>query len=399
MQNQLDFYSALEKLLGSVKRLPSVETQDLSNCFGRVLAVNLVSDNNIPAFNNSQVDGYAFRFSDFIEDKFYNVSQRIPAGSTSTVLQPDTIARIFTGAELPVGADSVIMQEDTESNEKKGIKLKKKIRLGENIRKKGCDLKSGEVFFKKGRKLTAADIGMCASVGLAALQVYKPIKVGVFSTGDELKQPGEKLNKAQLYDSNRPMILGLVKQLGFETLDLGWLPDDLESTVNGLEEASKKVDAVLTCGGVSVGEEDHLKDAVRKVGKLQLWQINMKPGKPFAFGEIGDAFFLGMPGNPVSAWVTFSLLCQPFLCKLNGMFPNNFRFTLAKANFNYENRGQRREFLRVRLNEDGLIELFERQNSQVLSSICFSDGLVEVPVKKEIVKGDLVNFYSFQSAV
>ena len=222
MQNQLDFYSALEKLLGSVKRLPSVETQDLSNCFGRVLAVNLVSDNNIPAFNNSQVDGYALRFSDFTEDKFYNVSQRIPAGSTSTALQPDTIARIFTGAELPVGADSVIMQEDTESNEKKGIKLKKKIRLGENIRKKGCDLKTGEVFFKKGRKLTAADIGMCASVGLAALQVYKPIKVGVFSTGDELKQPGEKLNKAQLYDSNRPMILGLVKQLGFQTLNVVW---------------------------------------------------------------------------------------------------------------------------------------------------------------------------------
>ena len=146
MQNQFDFYSALEKLLGSVKRLPSVETQDLSNCFGRVLAANLVSDNNIPAFNNSQVDGYAFRFSDFIEDKFYNVSQRIPAGSTSTALQPNTVARIFTGAELPVGADSVIMQEDTENNEKKGIKLKKKMRLGENIREKGCDLKSGEVF-------------------------------------------------------------------------------------------------------------------------------------------------------------------------------------------------------------------------------------------------------------
>ena len=397
MQKLIEFDQALKTLLVSIDSNVGTTKLNLSECLGRILAEDVTSLIDIPGFDNSQVDGYAARSSEVSEGKEFVVSQRIPAGSNPTSLEKGTVARIFTGAEPPSGSDCIIMQEDVKKIGDQKVELLKSVEVGENIRKRACDLKTGEVFFKKGRQLSSADLGLCASVGKVSMQVYEKITVGVFSTGDELKQPGEKLERGQLFDSNRPMILNCVKNMGINCIDFGCLPDRLEPTMKALKSASEKVDAIITCGGVSVGEEDHLKDAVKELGELKLWKINMKPGKPFAFGKLGKSAYLGLPGNPVSAWVTFSLLCRPFILKLNGKELGKTLFTMARTNFDYENINSRREFLRVTIDSTGNLQLYARQNSQILSSICFCDGLIEVDPKQTIKAGDNVKFYNFSS--
>ena len=397
MQTLIEFDQALTELLASTMREPTKTTVALSSCAGRILAEDVTSLIDIPGFNNSQVDGYAARSDEVKRGKEFEISQRIPAGSRPTSLKKNTVARIFTGAEPPEGSDCIVMQEDTKLIGDQKIQFLKTADIGENIRSRACDLKTGQLFFNKGRQLSPADIGLCASVGKVSLQVFEKITVGVFSTGDELRQPGEKLERGQLFDSNRPMIINCVKNLGLNCIDFGSLPDRLDTTISAIESAKKKVDALITCGGVSVGEEDHLRNAVEQLGDLKLWKINMKPGKPFAFGNLGKSAYLGLPGNPVSAWVTFSLLCRPFLLKLSGV--NDPKPVLIKAQIgsNYENLTSRREFLRVNVNSGGMVNIYERQNSQILSSICFCDGLVEVEPYQSLKVGDLVNFYNFSS--
>lgn len=385
---------AVEYLLGSIESTSAVEEISIVKSCGRILAENLKASQNIPPFDNSQVDGYAVKTSDINLSNLFSVSQRIPAGCPSSPLVNKTIARIFTGALIPKNADAVVMQEDVDLVNDR-VRFSKKINPGQNIRKKGSDLKQDKVFFNTGRVLTAADVGMCASVGLNNLQVFEKISVGVFSSGDELKQPGENLSEGQIYDSNRPMILSLVNLLGLEPVDMGCLPDDLNQTTRLLAEASNKVDIILTCGGVSVGEEDHIKTAVETLGSIKMWKIKIKPGKPFAFGSIGNTPFLGVPGNPVSAWVTFALLCRPFLIKRAGGISLENTSLLLECNFEWPKSSNRQEFLRGKVNREGKLEIFNNQNSQILSSICFSEGLIEIPIDTVVRKGDKIKFFPF----
>lgn len=385
---------AIEFILQTIGSNPESETVPIEKSNKRFLAERLSSNDDIPPFDNSQVDGYAVNTNHIQLNTPITISQRIPAGSNPYELEKSTTARIFTGAVIPESSDAIVMQEEVKIENGQAVFVKK-ILPGQFIRKRGCDLKKNQIFFERGRLLSAADVGMCASVGLKNLQVFKKLKVGVFSSGDELKQPGEKLNAGEIYDSNRPMILSLIKALGLDTLDMGCLPDDLNQTIKQIANASDKVDIILTCGGVSVGEEDHIKAAVETLGSINLWKIKIKPGKPFAFGYIGKTAFMGMPGNPVSAWVTFALLCRPYIIKrAGGNVPGNSTLFL-ESNFEWSKPNDRQEFLRGKINEDGKLEIFKNQNSQILSSICFSEGLIEIPTKTSVRKGDKLRYYPF----
>lgn len=385
---------AIKFILQTIGSNPESETVPIEKSSRRFLAERLSSNDDIPPFDNSQVDGYAVNTNHIQLNTPITISQRIPAGSDPYELEKSTTARIFTGAVIPKSSDAIVMQEEVKIENGQAVFVKK-ILPGQFIRKRGCDLKKNQIFFERGRLLSAADVGMCASVGLKNLQVFKKLKVGVFSSGDELKQPGEKLNAGEIYDSNRPMILSLIKALGIDTLDMGCLPDDLNQTIKQIANASDKVDIILTCGGVSVGEEDHIKAAVETLGSINLWKIKIKPGKPFAFGYIGKTAFMGMPGNPVSAWVTFALLCRPYIIKrAGGNVPGNSTLFL-ESNFEWSKPNDRQEFLRGKINEDGKLEIFKNQNSQILSSICFSEGLIEIPIKTSVSKGDKLRYYPF----
>ena len=385
---------AIKFILQTIGSNPESETVPIEKSSRRFLAERLSSNDDIPPFDNSQVDGYAVNTNHIQLNTPITISQRIPAGSNPYELEKSTTARIFTGAVIPKSSDAIVMQEEVKIENGQAVFVKK-ILPGQFIRKRGCDLKKNQIFFERGRLLSAADVGMCASVGLKNLQVFKKLKIGVFSSGDELKQPGEKLNAGEIYDSNRPMILSLIKALGLDTLDMGCLPDDLNQTIKQIANASDKVDIILTCGGVSVGEEDHIKAAVETLGSINLWKIKIKPGKPFAFGYIGKTAFMGMPGNPVSAWVTFALLCRPYIIKrAGGNVPGNSTLFL-ESNFEWSKPNDRQEFLRGKINEDGKLEIFKNQNSQILSSICFSEGLIEIPIKTSVSKGDKLRYYPF----
>jgi len=391
----IEFDEALSFLLKKSVEPQKVEKVLVARSFNRVIAEDLFAPFNVPLFDNSQVDGYALGASAMKAGKKIKVSQRIAAGDSGKEIQPEEAARIFTGARVPAGTKAIAMQEDVENSGHNIICLKSDPRPMENIRFTGADLKRGNVFFKKGRCLSAADIGLCSSVGLKTIKVFEKIRVGVFSSGNELRQPGEKLNACEIYDSNRPMILNMIERLGMQAHDLGCLPDDFDITVQALESASSEVDIILTCGGVSVGEEDHIKKAVQMLGSLDLWKINIKPGKPFALGNIQGRPLLGLPGNPVSSWVTFSLFCRPFLLSCSGhtnviLNPEN-----AVSDFSFSNTSKKRLFLRASKNEEGRLYLFKNQNSQILSSICFSQGLVELLPGQTVEIADNVQYLDF----
>jgi molybdopterin molybdotransferase len=361
------------------------------------LAVPIVSAVDVPSFENSQVDGYALRLSDLSDSGGLPVSQRIAAGAPAGPLEPNTVARIFTGAPVPAGADAVAMQEDCEIDPDGQVLVRAPLKQGENIRPRGGDLRAGQTALPPGRRLSAADIGLIASLGHGHATVVRRLRVAVFSSGNELRQPGSTLDAGQIYDSNRPMVMSLVRGLGAEVIDMGCLPDRLDVTAGALAEASERADVILTCGGVSVGEEDHIKAAVQQEGALALWKIAIKPGKPFAFGKVGGADFLGMPGNPVSAWVTFVFLVRPFLLKRSGVLLVDPRFHVCRAAFERSQPDPRQEFLRASLDAQGQVVPHARQNSQILSSIAESEGLVEVPMETPVRRGDLLRFYPFGS--
>jgi molybdopterin molybdotransferase len=397
----LSLDEALERLLASVRPVDGTEEVDAFEALGRVLAEPVVSGLNVPPEDNSAMDGYALRRADVPEPgTVLPVSQRIPAGQPPQPLQPGTAARIFTGAQIPAGADAVVMQEQCEALGD-AVKVLVVPRPGEAIRRRGEDVAAGAEVLARGTRLTPQALGMAAAVGIGRLAVARRPRVALFSTGDELLMPGEPMRPGAIYNSNRYTLRGLLEGLGCQCTDLGIVPDRLEATRAALRQAAPEHDLILTCGGVSVGEEDHLKPAVEAEGRLDLWQIAIKPGKPLAFGEVFVAgreaaspatYFIGLPGNPVSAFITFMLAVRPVLLHLQGARELAPRGFLLRADFDWPRADKRREFLRVRCNAGGGLELFSNQGSGVLTSLVWADGVVDNPPGQAIRAGDLVRF-------
>lgn len=388
---------ALAALLAHVRPLAGTESVATFEADGRVLAEDLVSPLQVPPQDNSSMDGYAVRSAEIADEGVpLAVSQRIPAGSAAQPLQPGTAARIFTGAPVPAGADAIVMQEDTETLDDGRVRILRVPDAGQWIRRSGEDITRGSTVLARGERIGPAAQGLAASIGRDRLQVARRPRVALFSTGDELVMPGqvapEAMKPGAIYNSNRFFLRSLLLRLGCEVQDLGIVPDRRDATIAALRTASASSDLILTSGGVSVGEEDHIKPAVQQLGALDLWQIAMKPGKPFAYGHVGDAHFIGLPGNPVSSFVTFLLLVRPFLLRLQGAARVDVPAMQVPAHFDWPRPDKRREFLRARRNAEGGVELFPNQSSGVLTSTVWADGLVDVPAGHTIARGQPVRF-------
>ncbi len=376
---------------------------------GRVLQVAAVSPLQVPPHDNSAMDGYAVRVADLAgsaaTDAVLPVSQRIAAGAPGAPLQPGTAARIFTGACIPPGADAVQMQENCDALDDETVRFQVIPALGQAIRRAGEDIALHAQVLAAGTRLGPAELGLAASIGLAQLQVARRPRVALFSTGDELVMPGDvepqDMPPGSIYNSNRFFLRAMLMRLGCEVHDLGIVPDRLDATIAALRQAVADHDVVLTSGGVSVGEEDHIKPAVQALGQLDLWQVAIKPGKPFAFGRIDGetgsrgAHFIGLPGNPVSSFITFAVLVRPFLLRLQGVKNVAPQAVPVRADFNWPRIEKRREFLRVRLNDQGGLDLFAHQGSGVLTSAAWGDGLVDHPAGSTIELGQQVRFLPF----
>ncbi len=387
---------ALALMLAAARPVAQSEVIPTLSANGRVLAAAQVSGMNVPGMDNTQMDGYAVRAADCVSgDAALTVSQRIPAGYVGQPLQPGTAARIFTGAMIPEGADAVVMQEQCELAGDV-VTIKHAPKSGEWIRRAGEDIKTGAVILPAGVRLRSQELGLAASVGLAELPVKRKLRVAVFFTGDELTMPGEPLAPGAIYNSNRFTLRALLENLGCEISDFGIVPDSLDATRSVLRECAQGHDLIITSGGVSVGEEDHIKPAVEAEGKLNMWQIAVKPGKPLAFGEVKDAFFVGLPGNPVSSFITFLMFVRPFILRLQGVegeiAPRAFSM---RADFNWPKADKRNEFLRARINAAGGLELFTNQSSGVLTSTVWGDGVIDNPPGQVIASGDVVRFIPF----
>ena len=395
---------ALAELLAHAALLEGTDTVATFDADGRVLAQGALSPLQVPPQDNSAMDGYAVRCADVAQaGAVLPVSQRIPAGSWGGPLQPGTAARIFTGASIPLGADAVLMQEDCTALDDGQVRINALPQLHRWIRRAGEDIALGAEVLRAGTRLTPAELGLAASIGLAQLAVARRPRVALFSTGDELVMPGEvapqDMRPGHIYNSNRFFLRALLLRLGCEVTDLGIVPDRLDATMDALRSASTGHDLILTSAGVSVGEEDHVKPAVEALGRLDLWQIGMKPGKPFAYGHVdnamGAAHFMGLPGNPVASLMTFLLLVRPFLLRLQGVQNVAPAITPMRADFVCPKADARREFLRVRRNAAGGLDLFANQSSGVLTSTAWGDGVVDNPIGQTIAAGDTVRFISF----
>ena len=387
----LSVEQALEKLLAAAQPVTGVESVNTMSAVGRVMATEVVSSIDVPPLDNSQMDGYAVRTVDVPAIPVtLRVSQRIAAGQVGVALEPGTAARIFTGAPIPAGADAVIMQEKCEASGDK-VKLKERPPRGEAIRKAGIDIARGDVVLRPGVRLRPQHCALAASIGAAQLTVYRRLCVATLFTGDELVMPGDPLPQGSIYNSNRFMLRGLLESLGCEVNDLGIVPDDLQRTRAALASAAGRADVIISSGGVSVGEEDHVKPAVQAEGALDLWQIAMKPGKPLAFGHVRQVPFIGLPGNPVSSFVTFVLFARPFILRRQGRV-ESLRTLSLRADFDWQQSSRRREFMRAKLNDRGGLDIFPNQNSSVLTSVTWADGLIDNPSEHLIRAGDIVRF-------
>jgi molybdopterin molybdotransferase len=409
---------ALDEALASLlaKALPKLPAESVAtfDADGRVLAQDIVSALTVPPRDNSSMDGYAVRVADCAApDAVLQVAQRIPAGTVGTPLAAGTAARIFTGAQIPEGADAIVMQEDTQPVPQEGtlgaVRIDIAPAAGQWIRRAGEDVAAGDVVLRQGERLTPAALGLAASVGFDRLQVARRPRVALLSTGDELVMPGEVAPEAMkpgaIYNSNRFFMRALLHRLGCEVTDLGIVPDKREATIEALRGAAETSDLIITTGGVSVGEEDHIKAAVQALGELQLWSLSMKPGKPFAYGSIaraggeaqGRCHVTGLPGNPVSSFLTFLLLVRPFLLTLQGATRVAPEPVQMRADFDWPRADRRREFLRARRNAAGGLDLFANQSSGVLTSMVWGDGVIDNPPGQTIQAGGMVNFIPLAS--
>ncbi|WP_429261597.1 molybdopterin molybdotransferase MoeA [Paraburkholderia atlantica] len=400
---------ALAILLDAARPIDGIETLPTLDALNRVLATDVTSPLDVPPMHTSAMDGYAVRIADLAHGSRLPVSQRIPAGHAPAPLAPNSAARIFTGATVPAGADAVVMQEQTEVAGDE-VTIVHRPQAGEWITAQGADIRAGSVILPAGTRLTPQALGLAASVGCAQLEVRRRVKVAVFFTGDELTMPGEPLKPGAIYNSNRFTLRGLLEKLGCDVTDYGIVADRLDATRTTLREAAEAHDLILTCGGVSVGEEDHVKPAVEAEGRLSMWQIAMKPGKPLAFGAVrrgaggtgganggepAETFFIGLPGNPVSSFVTFLLFVRPFVLRLAGVQAVAPRALSLRADFTQGKADRRNEFLRARVNAAGGLDLFANQSSAVLTSTVWADGLIDNPPNHAISAGETVRFIPF----
>jgi molybdopterin molybdotransferase len=405
---------ALAMLLAAARPVSGTETISTLEALNRVLAMDVVSELDVPPMNTSAMDGYAVRTADLSPgDRRLPLSQRIAAGHAPQPLAAGTAARIFTGAPVPPGADAVVMQEQT-ATVGDAVEIQHAPKPGEWITAQGADIRRGSVILQAGARLSPQALGLAAATGCAQLTVMRRVKVAVFFTGDELTMPGEPLAPGAIYNSNRFVLRGLLERLGCEVTDYGIVPDRLDATLGALAEAAREHDLIVTSGGVSVGEEDHVKPAVEALGRLDMWQIAMKPGKPLAFGAVrrgglaaeerlgppehdgsAEAFFIGLPGHPVSSFVTFLLFVRPFLLRLGGVRDVAPRAISMRADFTQTKADRRNEFLRARINPAGGLDLFANQSSAVLTSTVWGDGLIDNPPNHAVSAGETVRFLPF----
>ena len=382
---------ALAQMLERARPVSEVEEISTLEATGRVLARAQRSTMDVPPLDNSAMDGYAVRIADGLT---LRVEQKIMAGSVGHSLKPGTAARIFTGAPIPPGADAVVMQEHC-TVEGEQVRIDKKPSAGQWIRRVASDIAKGAQILRAGKRLLPQDTGLAASVGIRTLPVYRRLKLGLFFTGDELVMPGEPLAPGRIYNSNRFTLRGLGEIYGCELADYGIVPDSLAATREVLRRAASECDVVVTSGGVSVGDADYVKPAVEAEGELLMWRIAMKPGRPLAFGSVGKAFFIGLPGNPVSSFVTFLIFVRPFLLKAQGITEVAPRAIAARADFDWPEPDARREFLRAKWNPRGGLELYPTQDSAVLTSTAWADGLIDNPAAQAIRRGDSVRFLPY----
>ncbi|UTF58827.1 gephyrin-like molybdotransferase Glp [Gilvimarinus sp. DA14] len=391
MKNLLSVEQAARLLMEAALSQPQPERQtiDIASACGRILAQDILAPMDVPPAANSAMDGYALAAMDGTPGSTLPVSQTIAAGTAPRPLPFGSAARILTGAEIPPGADSVIIQENVTRDGDR-ITLNAKVQPGANIRPRGQDIAKGDLVLSGGRYLTPQDIGLLASVGIAEVSVCQPLRVALLSTGDELVAPGSPLQAGQIYNSNQPMLAALVTSLGGEVVLQQQVKDDYQATCEALSHAAAVADVILTCGGVSVGDEDHVKPAVQALGELDLWKVAMKPGKPLAFGRVAKTPFIGLPGNPVSAWVTFQLMVRPALLVMAGGQQKPLLSVRQQALFERMHPGGRDEYARGRMSSSG-VELFAQQSSGVLSSVAWADCLVRLPAGEVIERGQWVD--------
>lgn len=390
-QGLLSVDEALAQMLARAKPVADIEEVPTLEATGRVLARAQRSTMNVPPLDNSAMDGYAVRVADGTKLK---VVQRIMAGSVGEPLAPGTAARIFTGAPIPAGADAVVMQEYC-TVEGDRLTINRPPHPGQWVRRVASDIAKGAEILTPGKRLAPQDTGLAASVGIGALPVYRRLRLGLFFTGDELVMPGEPLAPGRIYNSNRFTLRGLAEMLDCELRDYGIVPDTLDATREVLRRAAGECDLVVTSGGVSVGDADYVKPAVEAEGQLLMWRIAMKPGRPLAFGNVGQSLFIGLPGNPVSSFVTFLIFVRPFILKAQGMTDIKPHTIAARADFDWPEPDTRREFLRARWNGNGGLDLYPTQDSAVLTSTAWADGLIDNPAGQAIRKGETVQFLPY----
>lgn len=386
---------ALAVLLEGARAVAEIEEVPTLEACDRVLARAQVSMMDVPPMDNSAMDGYAVRRADVpAPDTRLEVGQRIMAGSVGATLAPGTAARIFTGAPIPEGSDAVVMQEFCAADGA-SVVVKRVPHAEEWIRRRGSDIRAGSTILVAGKRLLPQDTGLAASVGIKSLPVVRRVRLGLFFTGDELVMPGDPLPPGRIYNSNRFTLNGLAKLFGCEVRDYGIVPDTLAATRDVLRRAAGECDLIVTSGGVSVGDADFVKPAVEAEGSLLMWKIAMKPGRPLAFGKVGQSAFIGLPGNPVSSFVTFLIFVRPFLLRTQGVADVKPKALAARADFDWAEPDSRREFLRVRWNAQGGLDLYPTQDSAVMTSTAWADGLVDNPPNRAIRKGDAVSFLPY----
>ncbi len=396
----IPLHEALTLLIDSAAAITDENTVKLDDALGRVLSQAVASTINVPAWDNSAMDGYAVRYDDIKKLDQLPVVQRIAAGTYGQPLQPGTAARIFTGAPIPMGADTVIMQEMI-SREGEMIRVNGVVNEGSSIRRAGEDIRIGSQILDSGTRLQAQHIGLAASIGVDKLKVKRRLKVAIFTTGDELTMPGQALVAGKIYNSNRYLFKALLEKLGCKVIDLGNVSDEYQATCDAIRIAASKADLILSSGGVSVGEEDHVKKALEELGRLDLWKIAVRPGKPLAYGNVNGIPFIGVPGNPVSLFVTFSIFIRPFILRSMGVFDVTPTEYQVAAGFDWQRPDKRTEYMRARMVVDdegnAVVDVYRNRSSGVLSSVTWADGMVVINPDQKLKKGDSVRFIPFSS--